>query len=220
MNIVVLWLYLYLILSSTTITWICKAVRHKSLNGQSSVPTHCCRPAKIDYQIKANIMSFFSCQTKQEYKPSWPRCGRASPWVDPPGNWLDDELAAQWVGQQRLQSFLLEFELLRAWEGNKACENNLNSCQLESKLLIISNNSKNNFTWAVARTDKDSQQRTGFGRSRPFESRLSPFEFPLSSFAPCWPLFPCSKSSSWLPQNIRPSPSWGWRWTNNMGTPS
>ena len=113
-----------LILADTTITWICKAVRHKSLNGQSSVPTHCCRPAKIDYQIKANIMPFFSCQTKQEYKPSWPRCGRASPWVDPPGNWLDDELAAQWVGQQRLQRFLLQFELLRAWEGNKACENN------------------------------------------------------------------------------------------------
>ena len=84
----------------------------------------------------------FSCQTKQEYKPSWPRCGRASPWVDPPCNWLDDELTAQWVGQQRLQRFLLEFELLRAWEGNKACENNLNFFQLESKLLIISNISK------------------------------------------------------------------------------
>ena len=48
-----------LILADTTITWICKAVRHKSLNGQSSVPTHCCRPAKIDYQIKTNIMYFF-----------------------------------------------------------------------------------------------------------------------------------------------------------------
>ena len=48
-----------LILADTTITWICKAVRHKSLNGQSSVPTHCCRPAKIDYQIKHYVMYFF-----------------------------------------------------------------------------------------------------------------------------------------------------------------